>query len=164
MESATAMQTPSVVHNTFVIERAYSKPPEKVFAAFATAEKKRQWFAEGDTHDIENFEMDFRVGGIERFSYRFKEGSPFPGFTISNEGSFEDIVPNRRIVMASTMTFVGKRISTSLVTIELLPTEKGTDLICTHQGAFYEGSDGPDMRQAGWQTLLDRLQAELSHS
>ena len=29
------MQEQSVVHNTFVIERSYPKPPERVFAAFA---------------------------------------------------------------------------------------------------------------------------------
>ena len=55
-----------------------------------------------------------------------------------------------------------KRISASLVTIELVPTEKGTDLICTHQGAFFEGADGPKMREAGWRTLLDKLTAELA--
>ena len=47
------------------------------------------------------------------------------------------------------MTLGDKRISAALVTIELLPTGKGTDLICTHQGAFFEGSDGPQMREAG---------------
>ena len=55
-----------------------------------------------------------------------------------------------------------RRISASLVTIELVPTDKGTDLICTHQGAFFEGADGPKMREAGWRTLLDKLTAELA--
>ncbi len=48
------------------------------------------------------------------------------------------------------------------MTIDLVPTEKGTDLICTHQGAFFEGADGPKMREAGWRTLLDKLTAELA--
>jgi len=58
------------------------------------------------------------------------------------------------------MTFAERRISASLVTIELLPAEKGTLLICTHQGAFFEGADGPEMRQDGWRKLLDRLEPE----
>jgi len=68
-----------------------------------------------------------------------------------------DIVPNRRIVTASTMAVGEKCISASLVTFELLASETGTELIFTHQGAFFEGSDGPEMREAGWRKLLDRL-------
>ncbi len=106
--------------------------------------------------------MDFRVGGTERLRYRFKEGTPLTGQELTNEGRFLEIVPERRIVTASTMALGERRISASLVTIELVPTDKGTDLICTHQGAFFEGADGPKMREAGWRTLLDKLTAELA--
>lgn len=133
-----------------------------MFAAFADAAKKRRWFAESESHEIEEFEMDFRVGGLERARYRFKEGTPFNGVALANEGSYQDIVPNRRVLTASTMTLGSKRISASLVTIELLPTGQGTDLICTHQGAFFEGADGPQMREDGWRKLFDRLAAELT--
>jgi uncharacterized protein YndB with AHSA1/START domain len=156
------MENQSVIHSTFVIERSYPKPPEVVFSAFADAAKKRRWFAEGHSHEVEEFEMDFRVGGTERARYRFKEGSPFPGVALTNEGSYQDIVPNRCIVNASTMTLGDKRISSSLVTFEFLRTDKGTDLICTHQGAFFEGADGPQMREAGWHTLLENLAKDLA--
>jgi uncharacterized protein YndB with AHSA1/START domain len=154
------MEQPSVIHSTFVVERSYPKSAERVFAAFAEAAKKRRWFAE-EIREVEEFAMDFRVGGAERVRYRFKEGTPFPGVAITNEG-YPDIVPNRRVVTASTMTLGDKRISASPVTVELLPTDKGTDLICTHQGAFFEGSDGPQIREAGWRKLFDRLTAELT--
>ena len=156
------MAEQSVIHSTFVIERSYPKPPERVFSAFADAAKKRRWFAEGESHEVEEFEMDFRVGGTERARYRFKEGTPFPGVALANEGSYQDIVPNRRVVTASTMTLGDRRISASLVTVEFLPTDKGTDLICTHQGAFFEGADGPQIREAGWRHLLEQLAKELA--
>jgi uncharacterized protein YndB with AHSA1/START domain len=156
------MAEPSVIHGTFVIERSYPKPPGRVFSAFADAAKKRRWFAESESHDVEEFELEFRVGGAERFRYRFKDGTPFPGVALMNEGIYQDIVPDRRIVTASTMTLGDRRISASLVTVELLPTDEGTDLICTHQGAFFEGADGPKMREEGWRFLLDRLAKELA--
>jgi len=156
------MTEPSVIHNTFVIERSFPKPIETVFAAFADPAKKRRWFGEGHNHDVEEFAMDFRVGGSERFQYRFKEGTPFPGVALNSVGYYFDIVSNQRIVVASDMAIGGKRISASLVTIELLPTDKGTDLICTHQGAFFEGADGPQMREAGWRKLFDNLATELT--
>lgn len=156
------MKEQSVIHSTFVIEHSYPKPPERVFSVFADAAKRRRWFAEGENHDVEEFEMDFRVGGAERLRYRFKAGTPLQGVAITNDGTYQDIVPDRRIVTASTMTLGERHISASLVTVELLTTDQGTDLICTHQGAFFEGSDGPQMREGGWRKLFDRLASELT--
>ena len=156
------MQEPSVIHHTFVLERSFPKPPERVFSAFADPAKKRRWFAEGERHEIEVYESDFRVGGTEHLRYRFKEGTPFPGTALINEARSQDIVPNRRIVSASTMDLADKRISASLVTFEFLRTDTGTDLIFTHQGTFFEGSGDPQMREAGWRKLLDNLAMEVA--
>lgn len=156
------MPQPTTIHSTFVLERSFPQAPERVFAAFSDPARKRRWFAESHSHDVEKFELDFRVGGIERASYRFREGSPFPGVELSSEGAHLDIVPDRRIVMASTMSLGGRRISASLITFELLQSGEGTELICTHQGTFFEGSDGPQMREMGWRKILDQFAAELA--
>ena len=148
--------------NTFVIEKNYPQAPERVFSAFADAGKKRRWFGDGKNHDIELFEMEFRVGGAERARYRLKEGTPFPGVAIENEGMYLDIVDGERIVSASSMAFGGRRISVTLVTIEILRDGAGTLLRCTHQGVFFDGADGPEMREAGWRELLEKLSGELS--
>jgi uncharacterized protein YndB with AHSA1/START domain len=156
------LEEQSVVHSTFVIERRYPKVPEEVFSAFADTAKKRRWFVEGENQEVEEFAMDFRVGGTERFRYRFKPGTPLQGVAVVYEASYLDIVPNRRIVTASTMALGDQRISSSLVTVEFLPTRQGTDLICTHQGAFFEGADGPQIRESGWRILLERLATQLT--
>lgn len=156
------MQQPSVIHSTFVLERKYPKPPERVFAAFSDPNQKRRWFGESDSHELERFDIDFRVGGEEHFDYRLNANTPFPGVTLSNEGVYQDIVPGHRLVVATKMTLGDKRISASLLTFEFLAEPDGTALICTHQGAFFEGSDGPEMREGGWRLLLDRMGAELA--
>jgi uncharacterized protein YndB with AHSA1/START domain len=153
---------PSVTHSTFVIEHRYPYPPERLFTAFADPAKKRRWFAEGDATDVEQYAMDFRVGGAENTLYRFRPGTPFPGVALTNHGKFEDIVPNQRVVTSSTMMLGDHRISSSLVTFEFLAIATGTELRLTHQGAFYEGSDGPKMREDGWRRILERLAKELS--
>ena len=152
------MEKTTVTHGTFVIERSYAATPERVFAAFSDPAKKRRWFSEGRNHEAETFEMDFRVGGTERSSYRMRENSPLPaGTVISNETKYMDIVPNRRIVIAYTMSMGERRFSSSQATFELVPSEKGTDLTFTEQGAYFEGSDGPKMREDGWRLLLEHL-------
>jgi hypothetical protein len=60
------------------------------------------------------------------------------------------------------MTLAEKCISASLGTVELLPTASGTRLLFTHQGAFFEGADGPQMREAGWHKLLEKLTVEFA--
>jgi len=152
------------IHNTFVIERSYPATPERVFAAFADPAKKRRWFIEGDHHEVEEFEMDFRVGGSERARYRFKEGTPLQGRELTNDTIYQDIVPNCRVVYTSTMALGDKRFSVSLCTVELLQTKAGTDLVFTHQAGFFEGADGPKMREEGWRKLLESLAKELART
>lgn len=156
------MEKQSVIHSTFAIERSYPTTPERVFAAFADPAKKRRWFVEGDHHEVEHYEMDFRVGGKERARFRFKEGTPLKGIACTNDTIYQDIVPGHRVVFASTMSVGEKCISASLGTVEFLPSKAGTDLIFTHQGAFFEGADGPEMREEGWRGLLERLTKEFS--
>lgn len=153
----------TVIHSTFVIERHYPASPEKVFTAFSDPARKRHWFAEGEGFAVDEFEMDFRVGGTERSRFRFQGNGPLPeGTPMGNDTTFHDIVPNQRIVLAYTMTVGDNRISTSLATFEFLPAQNGTDLIFTEQAAFFEGADNAEIREAGWRQLFDQLAKALA--
>jgi uncharacterized protein YndB with AHSA1/START domain len=140
-----------------VIERNYPVSPERVFAAFSDPAKKRRWFAEGEEFEIDDYTLDFRVGGNELARFRGKNG-----ITFTNQTIFQDILPDRHIVFSYTMGVGEKRISSSQTTVELLPSDKGTNLVFTEQGAFFESSDGPQMRKDGWTLLLKALGKELA--
>jgi uncharacterized protein YndB with AHSA1/START domain len=154
------MKDRTVTHGTFVIERQYPVSPDRVFAAFSDPAKKRRWLLGGK--QAEEFTMDFRVGGIEHSSSRFPAGTPFEGTTLANDTNYLDIVDNARIVIAYSMSIGDRRISSSLATFELVPTPAGTNLIFTDQGAYFEGSDGAQIREAGWRKLLEQLGNEVS--
>ena len=156
-----------VLHHTFVIERRYAHPPARVFAAFADPAKKRRWMggesdashatreAHGPTFVIDSHTCDFRVEGAERWRFRAD------GKLMTNDTFYLDIVPDRRIVFAYTMTMSDRRFSVSLATVELTPSGKGTRLVYTEQAAFFEDSDGAVERERGWRGLLDRLAVAL---
>jgi uncharacterized protein YndB with AHSA1/START domain len=146
----------NVTHGTFVIERNYPVSPERVFAAFSDPALKHRWFVDDEASGVEDFGMDFRVGGVERKRFSNKYG------VFTNDTVYLDIVPNRRIVFAYTMSMGDRRFSSSQATVELVAAEKGTNLIFTDQGAYFEGSDGPKMRQDGWRVLLESLAKELA--
>jgi uncharacterized protein YndB with AHSA1/START domain len=154
----STMTKPTVTHATYVIERNYPVSPARTFTAFADPEKKRRWFAGAHT-PAGDFEMDFRIGGRERTRSTI-EGGPHKGTKLTNETVYQDIVPDKRIVFAYSMLLGDRRISASLVTVELIPKGDGTTLIFTDQGAYFEGADGPAMRQQGWEQLIDRLGQE----
>jgi len=155
------MNQPKVIHTTFTLERSFNKSPEAVFAALSDPAKLRRWFAGENQNDVQEFTVDFREGGEERLRYRLK-GGPVSGQEITNIGRYQEIVPNERIVTAATMALEGKRFSASQMTFELVPTATGADLIFTHQGAFFEMPNGPQMIEAGWRALLDKLAVELA--
>lgn len=155
------MPETAVVHSTFVVEREYPQSPDRVYAAFAQPARKRRWYAEGD-HEIQEYEMEFRVGGDERLHYRFKEGHPIAGSEIHNVSSYQDIVPEKRIVMTQKMALNGKPISVTLVTFEFLASGTGTNLVLTNQGTFVDWPEGAQMIEHGWRALLENLGKQLS--
>src|SRR5262245_14099009 len=134
------MSERSVTHATYVIERRYPAAPARAFAGFADPAMKRRWFMDSREPEASGFEMDFRVGGRERARSVIGDG-PFKGTVLTNDTVYQDIIANERIVFAYTMSLGDRRISASLVTVELRPRGTGTELLFTDQGAYFEQSD-----------------------
>jgi uncharacterized protein YndB with AHSA1/START domain len=150
---------PKVVHATCVVERRFPKPAGVVFAALSDPNKVRRWMGLSEHSELLEFLCEFREGGKQVLKYKMGPDTPIAGAIITNEGRFQHIVLGERIVTASTMKMGDRIFSASQVTFELVPADMETDLIITHQGAFFEGSDGPAMRERGWIALADNLVA-----
>lgn len=159
MTMTTTMTERTVRHDTFTIERTYAASPAKVFAAWSDPVAKRTWFVEGEGWQVERYEQDFRIGGHERSAFRFQGGS-----LVTNDTTYLDIVPERRIVVAYTMTIEGKIMSVSLSTTEFEPAGKGTRLILTEHDAHLDGIDPSGSRKDGCAGLLEQLGRYLEAS
>jgi uncharacterized protein YndB with AHSA1/START domain len=156
------MTDATVVHSTFVIERRYPVSPGRVFTALSDPAIVRRWYAGAGGRTAGTFEMDFQPYGRQRLAAPMGEDTPFPGVMLTSEATFLDIVPGRRVIVGQTMTLGERRLSLALITYEILASDAGADLVFTHQGAFFEGSDGPKMREEGWRVLIESLGAELA--
>ncbi len=135
-------------HATFVIERTFEASAERVFAAFASAEAKSAWWGPPG----QQIEMDFRVGGHERFVAETPSGDRYTYLSL-----IQDIVPGRRIVYTYEMYRGEDRISVSVATIELSGQEGGTSLRLTEQGVFLDGHDTVAQREHGTREVIEAL-------
>ena len=154
-----------VTHASFVIDKTFPHPVSKVFAAFAEPALRARWQSpERGARPGDHIEFEFRGGGYERARWMMGDDTPFPGAVISSEGLFLDIIDQRRIVSASNMMMNGTPFSGSLLSFEFAEDGAGTRLTCTHQGAFFENADGPEMRKDGWEKLLDSLATFLDNA
>lgn len=150
----------SATHESFTVERRYRSDPARLFAAFAGADMKRAWFADGPGFELDEYTLDFRVGGRE-FS-RFRVANPgFESPAITNDTYYFDIEQDRRIVFGYSMANVGVPFSVSLTTITLTPDGSGTKLVHQETVQFLDGADGVRMREWGTRSLLERLAQQL---
>lgn len=142
-------------HATFVLERDYAAPLERVWAAFADADLKQQWSGGPEFGDVE-FSEDFRVGGTAI------DNGTIEGHRSEFRATYTDIVEHERIVYTYDMWADGAHASTSITTIVLEPTETGTHLTFTEQGVHLDGVHGPGPeaaagREHGTRLLLDKI-------
>jgi uncharacterized protein YndB with AHSA1/START domain len=143
----------SVSHSTFVIERRYPQHPAKVFGAWADVAAKAVWMDDPDfKSDGTEAELDFRIGGHERFGGLTPEGSSY-----RYDATYYDIVPDHRIVYCYEMYAGEDRMSVSIATVEIVSDADGTKLTYTEQGAFLDGLDKPEAREEGTAWMLDNL-------
>jgi uncharacterized protein YndB with AHSA1/START domain len=150
------MKNRSAVAGTFRIERVFPVAPARVFAAWSNLESKQRWFGGPKEWKRGEHTFDFRVGGKEHLS-----GGP-PGGTVHRfDATYQDIVPNERIIYTYEMHLNDAKISVSLATIEFKIDGAGTKMTLTEQGVFLDGYDDANGREEGTKQLVTQLEASL---
>jgi uncharacterized protein YndB with AHSA1/START domain len=76
---------------TITMERDFAAPPAIVFRAFSEADALKQWYGP-DGFTITLIAMDFRVGGLLRFTMHAPDGTNFP-----NRIRYREIVPGKHL-------------------------------------------------------------------
>jgi uncharacterized protein YndB with AHSA1/START domain len=149
----------SQTHATFVLERSFAAPVERVWYALSDNAARDAWFGGGDAFTAHDKSHEFRVGGrgVEEGQWH---GGPRSRF----ESTYTDIVEYQRIVFTYDMWLDDRHMSTSLTTIVLEPQGEQTRLTYTEQGVHFDGLDTVEGREQGTGGLLDNLGAFLARS
>ena len=143
----------SVTHATLHIDRVFDCTPARLWRAFSDPAQK----AAGACHETWTMkEMTFAVGGRE-ISGGSDPGGPYWAF----DGTYLDIVPEQRFVVAYTMRRDGVPVSASIITWLVAPHARGCVLRFTDQGAYLDGHADPVEREAGSGVGLDNLEQLL---
>src|SRR5215470_12556376 len=140
-------------HDTIVVRRAYSVSADRVFAAWRDPTALGRWYVPGDTTwSSQIIDHDFRVGGRKRIAF-----GPRGGERYYEDCRYEDIVDDRRICFAMTIAREATRITTSMVTVEIVPRGRTSDVTVTDQLVVLDGGDTGAERERGWGETLDKL-------
>ena len=154
----------AVQFDSFEMDEAFACPVQKLFAAFTDPTIKRAWYAEGahaETHETLEYTLEPHVGGKEILRVVLNDKTPVPGLEIQMAGECVARVDNALLVYASRMIVRGQVVSITNETFEFAPDGAGARLRLTQQGAYLEGSDGPELRRRGHQQLLSDLRRHL---
>ena len=149
----------SVRHGSFTLTRRYDATPARVFAAWAIPEQRSRWNVHGNWTVTEQT-FDFREGGEEVKRFGPPGGDPVH----VARTRYEDIVPDRRIVMSSTTRDREVLTSVTLLTVQIGPDGSGSKLVLTYQAVMLDEGDRIENREEGWASILAKLGEALIDS
>lgn len=150
-----------IAHGSFTIERVFTAPVARAFAAYTVAEARYRWLMTSDGRMVRGYRLaaTARTGAVEFFAVSL----PGSDAAVMTDTTFLDVEVDRRVILASATTIDGAPLSSSLLTAEFVPEGTNTTrLVLTEQGAYHDGNIGG--RKHGMIGLLDKLGQEIERS
>jgi uncharacterized protein YndB with AHSA1/START domain len=135
------------------IERTFNAPPDKVFAAWTSAEVLQRWWHADHSWETPIAEVDTRVGGAVRLVMR----DPADGSEYAGRGEYTVFDPPRRL--AFTWTWESEGSEHQLVEVEFIDHGDRTTVVLTNTGI---PEDETDSYLDGWQNSFDNLDIALT--
>ena len=137
-------------HVNVRVTRRFSASPERIFDAWLDPEMIGRWMFGSAVRDEEivRITIEARVGGSFSFVVRRQ------GQEIDHVGKYREMDRPRRL--AFTWGIVGESEDESLVIIDIVPLETGSELTLTHE-MDSKWADYTDSAKASWSKMLDAL-------
>ena len=142
----------SIVAGTVELTRDFDHPVETVFAAWSREEAQLRWGDPGAGWTMTFDQFRFAVG--EADICRF---GPIGGIQYVNENRYLAIMPERRIVYATSLAAEGRLTFAGTVAVGFERTQAGTRLSLVEQGLYLDGADDAAGHRSGWESMLAAL-------
>ena len=149
---------------TLQLKRHFNASPEQVFTAWSTPEALNQWFGP-HSHNCKVEKFDFKIGGnyqIRLIPTGEVDDPDCHGDTAQDSvcaGEFVEISNPNRIVMTFNWIENGADMGETLLSIDILSANGGTDVVLTHEKIPSE--ELREAHQGGWQGSLECLDVFL---
>jgi uncharacterized protein YndB with AHSA1/START domain len=133
------------------IRRRLAHSPERVFAAFASADLVQRWLTPSPEIRLSVLQFDFREGGSYRFAYHVQGTT-----TVIVAGSFSVIKPPSKIVFSWVIEPPDEHAGIqSEVSVAIRPERTGSELVIRHEKLGR--ADAIERHATGWRGAVDHL-------
>src|SRR5438132_13361475 len=133
------------------IKRFINAPRDRVYAAWTDPAQLKEWFGPENVQ-THNLIADARVGGKFHWELANSEGEK-----MTARGEYRELQPGKKIVFSwQWLDDEDWKNQISIVTVELVDCEVGTELRLTHEQLPNEQSR--DGHTRGWNSALDKLE------
>ncbi|MDB5858678.1 MAG: hypothetical protein JWQ76_2367 [Ramlibacter sp.] len=146
------MANPQAERQELRFTRRYPVACEKVWRAWTDPQALSAWFGPGEPNSVLLAELDVRVGGRYRIRFRTPDGQEH-----EVGGSYEEVVPQRRLVFSWAWHSTPERVSR--VTVALRPEASGTVLDFLHER--FVDAEARANHERGWTGTFAKLDAWL---